>query len=251
MSVSVIVLAFGHLAETRQAVSSILLNTRNIGELILVDNGSTDRNATLDYFESIKYPRGTVVVRLQQNRGFAGGLNAGLKRATGDYIAFVSNDCQVTPGWLPRLIQTAQTDPSIGLVGPLTNYASGVQGVPITTEYRDDDPASLHRFATDVAREFKGQTIDTNRLVFFAFLVTRRCLDAVGLLDERFGFGNFEDDQMCRRVLDAGFRCVVDLSTFIHHAGSITMRDLGEVGYAKLLDENRRKYQEWLWTWQK
>lgn len=239
MRASVIVLAFGHCDLTRICVEAIQRNTAPPYELVLVDNGSTDGRATARYFESIN---GATIVRLKRNAGFAGGLNQGLRRATGDYVAFVSNDCVVTPGWLSRLIAVAESDPTIGLVGPITNYASGIQGVPITTEYRSDDTPSLDRFAATVAETFAGQVIDVSRLVFFSVLITRRCLDVVGLLDERF-HNSHEDDDHVRRARLAGFRAVVDCSTFVHHVGSVTVAEAGWAEYAATMERNRKVYE--------
>ena len=49
-----------------------------------------------------------------------------------------------------------------------------------------------------------------------------RCVDAVGGLDERFGAGNFEDDDCCLRAPAAGFGCTIARDAFVHHTGSQT-----------------------------
>ena len=50
-------------------------------------------------------------------------------------------------------------------------------------------------------------------------LVRREVFDQVGLLDERFGLGCLEDDDLCRRALAAGYRSVVARDAFVHHFG--------------------------------
>ena len=56
-----------------------------------------------------------------ENIGFSAGNNLGLKVATGDYIVVLNNDTVVTNGWALKLIRHLKNDPSIGLIGPVTN----------------------------------------------------------------------------------------------------------------------------------
>jgi len=71
-------------------------------QVIMVDNGSTDYSVS---FVKINYPK-VKILEIKKNLGFAGGNNAGLKAAEGDYIAFINNDCAVDKGWLLSLINT-------------------------------------------------------------------------------------------------------------------------------------------------
>jgi Flp pilus assembly protein TadD len=61
-----------------------------------------------------------------------------------------------------------------------------------------------------------------DRIVGFCMLITREVITKIGLLDERFGIGNFEDDDYCLRARQAGFRLMVAADVFIHHFGSRT-----------------------------
>ena len=71
-------------------------------QVIMVDNGSTDCSVS---FVKINYPK-VKILEIKKNLGFAGGNNAGIKIAEGDYIAFINNDCVVEKGWLLSLINT-------------------------------------------------------------------------------------------------------------------------------------------------
>ena len=63
-------------------------------ETILVDNGSTD--GTVEYVRA-RYPS-VRLVPLAENRGFAGGNNAGVREARGRFVAFLNNDTAADPG---------------------------------------------------------------------------------------------------------------------------------------------------------
>src|SRR5262249_12718512 len=125
----------------------------------------------------------------------------------------------------------------VGLVGPCSNNVSGEQQVQ--ADY--DALTELDGFAWDRGRAFDGVTEDTDRLVGFCLLVRREVIDAIGLLDERFGLGCFEDDDSCRRAIRAGYRAVIARDSFVHHFGGQTFRADG-VDYAGLMERNQRAF---------
>ena len=109
-----------------------------------------------------------------------------------------------------------------------------------------DELSGLDGFAWDWMEAHRGSLIDTDRLVGFCLLIRREVIDRVGLLDERFGIGCFEDDDFCRRTLQAGYRAVIARDSFIHHFGGQTFRNSG-VDFAALMQKNQTLYQE-KWT---
>ncbi|MFL6075599.1 MAG: glycosyltransferase family 2 protein [Mycobacteriales bacterium] len=82
-----------------------------IAEVIVVDNGSTDRTADLVRQE---FPQVTLVP-LDDNRG-AAGRTAGVRRATSPYVAFSDDDSWWQPGALPRAAELLARHPRLGLV---------------------------------------------------------------------------------------------------------------------------------------
>ncbi len=218
----------------------MLACTRAPYELVLIDNGSTD--GTPAYLEEIKRrpgPARVVVVRNDQNLGFAAGCNQGLARARGRYLVLLNNDTIVTPGWLDGLVEWVLRDwPAVGLVGPLTSYAAPPQEIAV--DYRS--PQELEAFAARIRRDHRGRALGTDRLIGFCLLARREVLQAVGGLDEGFGLGFFEDDDLCLRVRKAGFRLLVAQDVFIHHFGSRTFAGLG-IDARRQLQDNFAKFK--------
>jgi O-antigen biosynthesis protein len=105
----------------------------------------------------------------------------------------LNNDVVVTTGWLGRILRALHSDRKVGLVGPRSNFASGPQQI----EAGYDGIAELDGFAWDSGKAKGGVVVDINRLVGFCLLISREVIDAVGLLDERFGIGCFEDNDYC------------------------------------------------------
>lgn len=233
---SIVILAWNQLFYTKMCIESIQQYTDSPYELILVDNGSTD--GTGEYFGSIP---GAVVIKNPVNRGFAAGCNQGMRAARGDYILLLNNDTVVSHNWLSNLINCLESSPEIGIVGPVSNYVSGVQLIPTAYQSLEE----MHQFAKEFNRPDPSRWFDTERLVGFCMLIRRSVVDRIGLLDEDFGIGNFEDDDYCLRARQAGFRLVCAGDTFVHHFGNKTFAG-NKVDLDSLLAENRIKFcQKW------
>ncbi len=187
---SIIIATFNQVEYTRQCVESVRRFTDEPYEIIFVDNGSTD--GTARYLESVA---GAKLVRNQANRGFPAAVNQGIAAAAGDQILLLNNDTIMTTGWLGRMIAALRSDPKIGLVGPCSNSVGGEQRV----DAHYDSLPGLDAFAWERSKAHDGAIEDTHRLIGFCLLIRRAVIDEIGLLDERFGIGCYEDDDYCVR----------------------------------------------------
>jgi GT2 family glycosyltransferase/tetratricopeptide (TPR) repeat protein/2-polyprenyl-3-methyl-5-hydroxy-6-metoxy-1,4-benzoquinol methylase len=230
---SIIIVTYNELAYTRLCIDSLRLRTDEPYELIFVDNGSTD--GTVDYLNSLEE---VTVIANPDNRGFPAAANQGIRAAKGNQILLLNNDTVLTTGWLRRMLDLLDRQPEVGLVGPCSNSCSGPQEIQFS--YRRLE--SLDGFGWEWGKAHHRHVMEVDRLVGFCFLFRRSVIDQIGLLDERFGIGNFEDDDFCRRAIAAGFKAAIAADSFIHHFGSRTFVGSG-VDFRGLLEENRRKYE--------
>ena len=219
-----------------ECIDSILTRTDESIELIFVDNGSTD--GTPDYLDSVPNAR---VIRNSENRGFGPAVNQGLAICEGKQIVLLNNDCVVSTGWLHQLLEALHDDDRNGIVGPVSNNVSGEQQIPVPYQ----DLTSMDGFAWD--RRMHRELISTDRLVGFCMLFRREVMDRIGMLDERFRIGCYEDDDFCRRASEAGYRVLIATNAFVHHYGSATFRAAG-LDFRQIMLENERLYEE---KWQK
>jgi GT2 family glycosyltransferase/glycosyltransferase involved in cell wall biosynthesis/SAM-dependent methyltransferase/tetratricopeptide (TPR) repeat protein len=217
---SIIVLAHNQWEDTGKCVQSIARHTPEPHEIILVDNGSTDQTPRAMGALLFENPRVRVIIN-RDNRGFAAGNNQGLAIARGDNVVLLNNDTVVTPGWLTRLLAVLKRHPDTGIVGPMSNQVSGPQFV---NEVSYTDVAQLPAFAESWAAAHDGQSFELGRAVGFCLLARREVIKHIGGLDERFGNGNFEDDDFCIRAQLAGFRIRAAKDAFIHHTGGQTFK---------------------------
>jgi GT2 family glycosyltransferase/glycosyltransferase involved in cell wall biosynthesis/SAM-dependent methyltransferase/Flp pilus assembly protein TadD len=231
---SIIILAWNQIGYTKLCVESVLQRASRPYELILVDNGSTD--GTAEYFATVP---GAKVIRNPDNLGFPKGVNQGLQAAAGEYLVLLNNDTIVTEGWLDRLVACAESAEDVAMVGPRTNYVSGDQLVQVPYV----KPSQIEAFAAEWAWRHRGEAVETSRLIGFCLLMKRPALQQVGLLDESFGLGTFEDDDLCLRMRQAGYRLLIAGDCFIHHFGSRTLIGQG-IDAEGLLAGNWRRFSE-------
>lgn len=209
--ISVIIPVYNALADLKRCLTSLERTARGLYELILVDNGSGPETAR--YIKSL---RGAVKVRHAENLGFAKAVNAGLRAARGNYLAVVNSDVAFYPGGLQGLAACLDADPAAGAAGPLTNRTVGVQRVVLDPSVEKND-RSLELFAQAMALKFAGEAFDVHRLVGFCFMLRREAFEGIGLLDERFGTGCFEDFDYCLRLRQAGWKLKAAKDVFVWH----------------------------------
>jgi len=250
----------GTSSSTRFCLPALVRHTRRPWELIVIDNGSTD--GTGIYLAGVQDVAQVPVTVMSnaRNLGFPAAINQGLKAARGDYLVLLNNDAVVTDGWLNQLTSLAEMDSElttkntkdtkgengrgdrqrmrIGMAGPMSNYASPPQLVE-NLPYANLE--EMHAFARRWREEHRGQWFTVGKLSGFCLLMKRAVYEAIGGLDEQFGLGLFDDDDLAERARRAGFELAVAHDLFVHHYGSRTFQANG-IHTERLLQENSDKF---------
>lgn len=237
--VSLVILTFNQWDVTEECLASIKRHTPEPYELIVVDNGSTDGTPQRLMERAAEDGRYRLVLN-PENRGYAAGCNQGMHQACGSYIVLLNNDVIVTPEWLTGLLECHASDPLAGIVGPLTNNASGIQVVS-DPDYADS--GELDAFARQFRVQHRFRKVNSRRIVGFCMLFSRSLTDKIGLLDEQFGTGNYEDDDFCIRSAVAGHQNMIAADVYIHHHGSISFR-ANRIDYGSALSKNAALFQK-------
>ena len=230
--VSVIIPAFNALLLTQQCLSSIQLATDQPHEILLVDNASTDGTGRFPW------PKPVQVITNETNRGFAAACNQGMRVALGDVFVLLNNDTMVPPGWLRMLLGHLE-DPAVGIVGPTLSRAGGVQEVRATYEnFAEFWAVAVARAAPDSGQ---GETVPL--LSGACWMLRAETVRAVGLLDERFVPGMFEDNDYCLRVRMAGDTLRWAKDVYVHHEALQGFRQLADP-YQAILERNQARFRE-------
>lgn len=134
--VSVIVPCFNQGQFIDEAVDSVLRQTCDDFEIIVVDDGSSDPD-TAERLASYRRPKTTVI--RTRNQGLAEARNTGIRHGTGAYILPVDADNRIRPAYLERAVEVLDRSPEIGIV-----YANGVFFGDRTGPWKPPD-FDLHR----------------------------------------------------------------------------------------------------------
>lgn len=220
--VDVIICVHNALEDVKRCLTSVVRHTRMPARLFIVDDGSNAETAK--YLEDFAHAQRVELIRNEQALGYTRAANLGLHRSRSKYIVLLNSDTEVTPGWIDRMVVCADSDPKIGLVGPLSNTASW-QSVPrIFNEAGDwaENRLPDGMFATDYARllgRYAGRVYP--RVPFlngFCLLIKRVVLNRIGAFDEkRFGEGYGEENDYAIRAAKAGFELAVADDTYVYH----------------------------------
>lgn len=218
--VAAIVVAYNGGEALTRCVAALRASVYRGLDVVVVDNASSDDSiAPLD-------GRGADIVRLAENRGFAGGVNAGIEyhvvhRGGADIYALVNQDCLVAPGWLGSLVVTLMGEPGVAVVGARLYAEDG-----LTLQHAGARVAAngltehIGRGELDTASYVVRADVDyvTGALCAFTLETWRRH----GPFDERFFPAYFEEVDFCARCRRAGRRIVyVPESEGVHLEGHV------------------------------
>ncbi|MFO0848053.1 MAG: glycosyltransferase family 2 protein [Gemmataceae bacterium] len=207
-----VVLNWNQSRMTLDCVASLRAQTAPVARLVVVDNGSRadERRLLIDGL-----PAGTELVRLPANRGFAGGMNAGLRAAArggAGYIWLMNNDAFPAADCLAKLAAALTADPALAAVTPKLVGPDGTEQ-HAGGRYRFDRADCE---GADAAAVAAPPSAPGYWLTGTAPLVRATALAQVGGFDDRF-FAYWEDVDLCLRLTAAGYRLrAVPEATAVH-----------------------------------
>ncbi len=190
-------------------------------EVVFVDNGSID--------DSLDFVRenfsDTIIVKNEENLGFADGNNRGIRVATGDFILTLNNDTELKADFLERLVEAVESsDKDVGMWAPKIlsmDDKETIDSVGGLLLYPDGLAKGRGRGELD-----RGQydaTADENRFIpsACAALYRKEMLNEIGLFDEEF-FAYCEDTDLGLRARLQGWKTRSANKAQLYHAYSGT-----------------------------
>jgi N-acetylglucosaminyl-diphospho-decaprenol L-rhamnosyltransferase len=195
-------------------------------DVVGIDNVSTDRSA------EIVEEFGGRVIRNTRNVGLAAAINQGAAATGGQWILVANPDTKLTPGSIAALIDTAQTDDRIGMIGPRIlrldgePYPSGRRFPSLAVGIAHallggiwpNNPATRRYFGAPVT-----EVSDVDWISGCCMLFRREAFEAVGGFDDRY-FLYFEETKMALDMHRGGWRVVLDPRVEIRHREGGSMR---------------------------
>lgn len=223
---SIITINYNGLKDTCELIESLPADDKSL-EVIVVDNASTQDEAS--EIER-RFPHVTVI-RSDQNLGFAGGNNLGIKAAHGKYLFFLNNDTllevrgkrlEVRDLILP-LINRLENDDKIGMVCPKIRFTWGHQPIQFAG-YTRLTSITLRNKTIGYGEEDKGQYETPHPTPYAhgaAMLVKREVIEKVGMMPECY-FLYYEELDWSVMIRKAGYDIWYDPACTVFHKESQT-----------------------------
>lgn len=239
--VSVILPVYGQLEYTLRCLNSIAWNPPGVEfEVIVINDCSPDDSGRI-----LRNVKGIHVLDNATNLGFIRSSNAGASAAKGEYLYFLNNDTQVTPGWMDELLLTFERFPGTGLAGSKLVYPNGKlqeaggiiwQDGSAWNFGRNKDPKlPLYNYAREVDY-CSGASIMVPRELFFS----------MGGFDEHYLPAYCEDSDLALKIRDKGFRVIYQpLSEVVHFEGVSSGTDTSTGVKAYQVENMKKVYVRW------
>jgi GT2 family glycosyltransferase len=196
-------------------------------KVIVVDNGSTDGSVE---FVKKNFPKAEVLA-LDKNYGFSKGNNIGIKYALKKYkpkyILLLNNDTKIIQkDWLTKLVETAESDEKIGIVGCNLIFPDGsLQDEGVKTLRSIILPNYVERKPYKTYNKILEYVIATSGA---CFLIRSDIIERHQLFyDEMFSPASYEDVDLCIRVRKRGLKIAHRHDVKIIHKASITWKKQG------------------------
>ena len=221
VNVDIVICIHNAANEVQQCLNSVIQNTSSPYNLVLIDDGSNQETQRL--LEKFASSHKAVLIRNKEPLGYTRAANLGLKQSNAEFVLLLNSDTMVTAGWLDRLVACAESNPRIGLVGPLSNTASW-QSIP-DIEFEGDwaeNPLpkniSIEEIGDRISR-YSGQLYPVVPLLNgFCMLIRKSLIQQIGYFDElNFGEGYGEENDLVLRASKAGWLLAVADDTFVFH----------------------------------
>jgi N-acetylglucosaminyl-diphospho-decaprenol L-rhamnosyltransferase len=190
-------------------------------EVVVVDNASRDASA------EIARRLGVKLLENPANLGLSRAIDIGAAATAAPWLLLVNPDTRLAPGSLPRMLETAGADPTIGCVGPHLRNSDGSE-YPTGRRFPSILIGAAHAALGTVwpgnpaTRRYHLADLDRSRPVAVdwvsgaCMLVRREAYEAAGRFDAGY-FMYFEEMDFCLRLAKAGWRVVYDPGAEVTH----------------------------------
>lgn len=225
MTIAVCILNYNGAAFLAKYIPFLLKTTYTNVQFFIIDNNSTDNSkAVAQTFEPA-----IIWLPLNQNYGYAGGYNQGLKTINAHVYVLLNSDVEVTPNWLQPIANLFKTNSKIAAIQPkilqIANrnyfeYAGAAGGYLDTFGY----PFCRGRIFNNCEKD-TGQYNTATPIMWASgacLAIRASAFNAVQGFDARF-FAHMEEVDLCWRMQRAGYLIYAEPTAEVYHVGGGTL----------------------------
>lgn len=223
-------------------------NTSNVNkyEFVLVDNGSRQEESDKMHGWLDDNVSNYKILWDEEPLGFVKAANRGFQYVLDEgkpYFFLFNNDTMVTTGWDEKLLESVR-EPDVAMAGPVSsppNWRETPMGKAVIKGKLRYSQVSetLENFSKNLRDNFDDVKQEVDFLAFYCVAGDSKILENVGVLDERFNEGLFDDDDYCHRLLMAGYKLILRRDIYVHHNHRSTWIE-HDYKYKEMLEENRK-----------
>jgi len=162
-----------------------------------------------------------ILIKSDKNYGFAEGNNIGIRFALNhldpDYVLLLNNDTFVEKNFLESLVETAETDKNIGIVGPKVCYyhkPEVINSAGVVMNWSSGIGTNLGIDEVDEGQF--NETSDFDALIGVCLLIRTSVFEKIGYLDQKF-FLLLEETDFCIRAKNSNFRVIFHPKSKVYH----------------------------------
>ena len=213
--VSIIIPAYNGWEMNYLCLRSIWENTEGLSyEVIFADDVSTDETQHID-----EYIKNIVHIRNEQNLGFLRNCNYAASFARGEYLHFLNNDTEVTPGWLSSLVSLMEKDSTIGMAGSKLVYPDGRMQEAGGIIWKDASGWNYGHKQDPTDPKF-NYVKEVDYISGASIMIRADLWRAMDGFDTRYSPAYFEDTDLAFEVRKRGYKVMYQpLSEVIHFEG--------------------------------
>jgi GT2 family glycosyltransferase len=202
----------------------------------VVDDASPDDSAA-----TLTQVDGVQLLRNPANLGFIGSSNAGAAQARGEFLLFLNNDTQVTPGWLDALLRCFAERTDCGIAGSRLVYPDGRLQEAGGLVFADGSCWTTGRFEPRDAPAFRYRR-ETDYVSGASLMIRREVFQRLRGFDTRYAPAYYEDTDLAFAVRRIGLRVYYEPASLVIHCEGISAgTDLGR-GMKRYQSINQAKF---------
>lgn len=213
-------------------VYSIFINTplASLGKVYLINDCSDALTTNCIANLKEKYSEHIEVVHNKKNLGFVKSVNKGLRLSKSKYVLLLNTDCLISKNTIIKLMNHMEMNSRVGLISPIASNAAN-----LTLEIFEG--FSYTQMDALLYKRFKGKTFDACTVVGNCLMISRKCINEVGLLDEMYGMGYGEETDYQFKAMSKGFDAKVAIDTYVFHKAEVSFGNSEEK--AEKINKNR------------
>lgn len=227
MKTAIVILNWNGRKLLEQFLPSIVNFTSNEADIYVADNASTDNsiNFVKDNFPSVKIIKNTI------NGGYAKGYNDALQSIKANIYCLINSDIEVTPNWLPPILQVFKNEPNTAIIQPKLldfknknkfEYAGAGGGFIDLLGYPYCRGRVFEHLETD-----NGQFNDISEIFWASgacFFIRETIFHQLKGFDEDY-FAHQEEIDLCWRVQNKGYNIKYVGTSTVYHVGGATLQE--------------------------